>query len=491
MNTIIKYKNNQDSKIVDLLKKELTSNLFLLLDSTDQGIFEINLEGIGTYVNKAAAQMLGYAQSDLLKIKKVWHDVIHHSHEDGSYYPATECHIYKAIRQGIGCHIENEVFWRRDGTSFHVEYSSFPIFKNNEVKGAVVTFRDITWRLDAEKALRLERDKYHKLFVEMQETQEQLIESEKMAVLGTLVAGVAHEINTPLGVINASISNIDSSFEEFLNKMFEITKTISPDKLEFFLQLTQSLIKQNDPHDIQKERVYKKKLEKVLVENEVENADEVADTLVDMGIFENADLLIPSLKEKDGLKLLELGYAVASHYRNSANISTAIKRTSKIVFALKSYSHYQNIGEKTKEDVANNIDIVLTLYENQIKRGVDVIRKYNNVPAISAYHDELNQVWSNLIHNALYAMNNNGTLTLDVFIENQQLIITISDTGHGIPKNAIPHLFETFYTTKPKGEGSGLGLSIVKKIIDKHNGTIDVISKPGNTTFRISIPIQD
>ncbi|MEQ9008882.1 MAG: HAMP domain-containing sensor histidine kinase, partial [Ekhidna sp.] len=176
--------------------------------------------------------------------------------------------------------------------------------------------------------------------------------------------------------------------------------------------------------------------------------------------------------------------------RGTAMINTSTDRASKVVFALKTYSRYNQSGEKISVNLTEGIETVLTLYYNQLKQGVEVIRNYAEIPPVSCYADELSQVWTNLIHNALQAMDNRGTLTIDVTQENQQAKISITDSGCGIPEDIKQKIFQPFFTTKPTGEGSGLGLDIVKKIIDKHSGHMTVESQPGRTTFNVFLPIQ-
>jgi signal transduction histidine kinase len=142
-------------------------------------------------------------------------------------------------------------------------------------------------------------------------------------------------------------------------------------------------------------------------------------------------------------------------------------------------------------NITQGIETVLTLYQNQIKQGVEVVRNYQaQLPAVQCYPDELNQVWTNLIHNALQAMDNQGTLTIDAVQKDTSVLVKITDSGKGIPPEILPNIFEPFFTTKPAGEGSGLGLDIVKKIIEKHQGKIDVESVPGQTAFTVSLPIN-
>lgn len=469
----------------------LPHNLSLLLNSMDEGVYEINLEGRGTYINKAAAALLGYEPDDLLNIKDNWHSVIHHSYPDGSPYPIEECLIYTAFLQKKGCHVENEVFWRRDGTCFPVEYSSYPIFEKNQVKGAVITFRDITWRLKIENELRQERDKYRQLLHEMQETQELLIQSEKMAMLGTLVAGIAHEVNTPLGVINASISNVNYLIDQILEQFPLLIKQVPVDQLEEFINSIRNIFKDTNLTTIIESRKIKKELIARLNQENISSADKIADDLIDAGLNKNLDLFLPVLKEEKGPLLLEFSYHLSMLFRSFMHISESVKRASKIIFALKSYSHQQYIGNKTKEDIRNNIDIILMLYHFQTKKGIKIIKNYQDVPPILAFHDELNQVWTNLIHNAIYSLETHGTLTIDVFQQEKNIIIKFIDNGRGISEQVMAHLFEPFFTTKPKGEGTGLGLSIVKKIIEKYNGTISVESNSEQTAFTVVLPINE
>lgn len=138
-------------KQAEAARSQLANQIRLLLESTDEGIYGIDLQGRCTFINKAAAEMLGYKSDEVLGINM--HKLIHHSHSDGSPYPVERCHIYQAVRNKDSCRVDSEVFWRRDGTTFPVEYSSRPVFEGGFLQGAVITFVDITERLQAEEAL--------------------------------------------------------------------------------------------------------------------------------------------------------------------------------------------------------------------------------------------------------------------------------------------------------------------------------------------------
>ena len=181
---------------------------------------------------------------------------------------------------------------------------------------------------------------------------------------------------------------------------------------------------------------------------------------------------------------------IATITTNADNINTAVDRVAKIIFALKSFSRIGSDQAWIEADLRDGLETVLTIYQNQIKQGTELVRNYEAVPPILCLPDELNQVWTNLIHNALQAMNHTGTLTLSLKHVGDNAVVLISDTGCGIPEEIRSKIFDAFFTTKAAGEGSGLGLDIVRKIIEKHGGKIDIDSEVGRgTTFSVSLPI--
>ncbi|NJR23358.1 MAG: GHKL domain-containing protein [Richelia sp. CSU_2_1] len=214
----------------------------------------------------------------------------------------------------------------------------------------------------------------------------------------------------------------------------------------------------------------------------------IADTLTDMGVYRDIEAFLPLLKGVDAEWALQLAYNLARLQTNSNNINTAVERAAKIVFALKSYARYDSSGAKQLSNVTDGIETVLELYRNQLKKGIEVLREYQPVPQIMCYPDELMQVWTNLIYNAIQAMRDRGTLTINVSDRGDLVVVEVTDSGCGIPPEIKNKIFEPFFTTKPAGEGSGLGLDIVKKIVDKHRGQIEVESEPGLTAFRVLLP---
>jgi two-component system, NtrC family, sensor kinase len=324
----------------------------------------------------------------------------------------------------------------------------------------------------------------------LQAAQEELVQSEKMAALGQLISGIAHEVNTPLGAIRSSVSNISKYLQEIFEDLPRIVDTLSPKEIQLIFQMALYSINNKTIVSVKDSRKLKRALTRELEELGVPDADTIADTLSDMKIYEDIDQFLPILIHSDSQKLLELAYNLSGLQRGSNTIETASERAAKVVFALKTYAHYDEKNELLSASLTAGIDTVLTLYQNSIKQGVEIVQNYADLPLIYCYPDELNQVWTNLIHNAIQAMDNKGTLAIDLTQEEGFAKVSITDSGQGIPEEIKSRIFEPFFTTKPPGEGSGLGLDIVRKIVKKHQGEIEVNSVPGKTTFTVSLSMN-
>jgi len=330
-----------------------------------------------------------------------------------------------------------------------------------------------------------------KTLQQLQVTQEELIQSEKMAALGQLVAGIAHEINTPLGAIRASVENIADFFTEHLERLPRFLQQLSLERQQDFFTLLHKSTQQETTLSTREKRQFKRGLAQQLKEQTIENADSIASTLVELGVYQDIKPFLQLLKDSESQTLLNTAYQLASVQKSTRTTITATNRAAKVVFALKSYARYDATGEKVEANIIDGIETALTLYHNQFQQGVELVRYYeDSLPTILCYPDELNQVWANLVHNALQGMNNKGTLTINANRQDTRLLVSITDSGKGIPLEIQSKIFEPFFTTKAIGEGSGLGLHIVKKIIDKHSGTIEVESIPGRTTLTVSLPIN-
>ena len=321
-------------------------------------------------------------------------------------------------------------------------------------------------------------------------TQNELIQSEKMAALGQLVAGIAHEINTPLGAIRAAIGNTEKALQASLSQIPQLLPQLNPQQqTDFFSFLEQSL--QSQPSlSTREKRQIKRTVTQHLESHDIANAQQLAHLLTEGGLHKNFESQLSLLQTPQAYQIVQIAYDIARLHANSQNINNAVERAAKIVFALKSYARYDQSGEKQSFQVTDGIETVLELYQNYLKKGVEVVRRYQPVPEIPGYPDELVQVWTNLIHNAIQAMEGKGILEIGVRQQEGDLVVEVTDSGSGIPPEIADKIFQPFFTTKPVGEGSGLGLDIVRKIIEKHQGTITFASVPGHTTFTVVLPRQ-
>jgi signal transduction histidine kinase len=325
---------------------------------------------------------------------------------------------------------------------------------------------------------------------ELQNTQTQLIQSEKMASLGQLVASVAHEINTPLGAIRSSVGmnthflgDILKSLPAFLNELGEIERNT-------FLQTAQDIaflpiINRSTREKRQKRNEIIEKLDDLKIEKSYEIAEFIVEMANDFDLF-----AYPVLLQSPYLfTIMEMLGKVMAIQMSNQNIQVATERASKIIFALKNFSRQDNTNKKEDANINESLETVLTLYHSQLKQGVEIVKNFADLPTILCYPDELIQVWTNLIHNAIQAMEGKGTLTIETKLAEEKLQVSITDTGAGIPTDIQSKIFNAFFTTKKLGEGSGLGLDIVRKIIDKHAGKIWFETEVGKgTTFFVEIP---
>ena len=178
-------------------------------------------------------------------------------------------------------------------------------------------------------------------------------------------------------------------------------------------------------------------------------------------------------------------------FRLAHELENSTSRISELVAAIKEYS-YMDQAPNQEVDVSKGIESTLTILHHKLKQGVNVIRKYDpNLPKVFSYGSELNQVWTNLIDNAIDAMKGKGDLQIRTCREQDDVLVEIVDNGTGIPAEIQPQIFDPFFTTKAVGDGTGLGLDTVYRIIRKHHGSINVSSHPGYTCFRVRLPIKN
>ncbi len=265
----------------------------------------------------------------------------------------------------------------------------------------------------------------------LKEAQTQLVQSEKMVSLGVLTAGIAHEINNPVNYINSGVAGLERAISKILAL------------LEKYEQLT------------------------------LENFDEQKDE-------------IETYKQKN-----RFDYLLETALKVIKNIGTGAQKTTEIVKGLRTFSRLDEADLKTV-DIHEGIESVLVLLHNQYKNRVKIIKEYETIPPIECYPGKLNQVFMNLLSNAIQAIEGKGEILIKTSQITDNVRIVVKDSGKGIPQEIIDRIFEPFFTTKSVGQGTGLGLSISLSIIQQnHHGDIRVTSEPGKgSTFVITLPIS-
>ena len=332
---------------------------------------------------------------------------------------------------------------------------------------------------------------------DLRRTQAQLIESEKMAALGMLVANIAHELNSPLGAIRASIDNIARTLRASLRLLPQVFRTLAPAEQAAFLMLLDLALQEEQRLTSREARALRQELHQALTRRNLANADDLAQRLANIGIYRDFDALLPLLQTAAAPLVLETAYNIAVQQRNGRNIVLAVERASRILFTLKAYApRPAPAGQPTQANIPEGIEEVLLLFQHQLKHDIETVKRYAAVPPLLCYPEELHQVWTNLIYNAIQAMQGKGRLEITVSSPQaaegspQDILVQITDSGGGIPDDIKAHIFEPFFTTKAAGEGSGLGLDLCRKIIERHQGRIDVASRPGRTTFSVCLPLR-
>jgi two-component system NtrC family sensor kinase len=333
---------------------------------------------------------------------------------------------------------------------------------------------------------------------DLRAAQAALVHSERMAGLGQLVAGVAHEVNSPAAAIQGAVDNLSDNVQRLARRARELADAhlSAEDRMRFFALVEQlaprlSGARVEAPAQVRRQA---RELATRLAQLGVPNAEAACRTLVEIGAAEAAYNLAQLAEQEDPQKSVRsldalVGYLeqYAYLFRNTHAIRTAIRRITRIVGALKGYSHLDQ-AKVSATDLHEGIENTLVILHSELKYGITVTRDYAEIPAVPVYVDELNQVWTNLIHNAVQALGGKGEIVIETRVDGTSVAVTVQDNGPGIPSDVMPRIFEPFFTTKPKGEGTGLGLGIVKQIVDKHGGKIDVTSHAGCTRFTVRIP---
>ena len=392
-------------------------------------------------------------------------------------------------------------------------------FENNNISGGVggllpysrmKTHPGYSYAIGNVKLLRLHKDHFHDLEMLNPDFIQRLIgymterakafattqlQHEKVDALGNLAAGIAHEMNNPAAAITA----IADELTKRVSRNYTLTKNLLDDNVKaehiqnihLLIEKKVSAPAENNKRSTMQRMQAQDDIEDWLDKNGITQR-EAAETFAEFGfsLEELEQIRTDAGAETLGSVIPWLENLISSQ-KMIKDLAEASGRISNLVAAIKSHVHMDRTNDLQPTNIHKDIETTLTLLGFKLRqKNIEVIKKFcNDLHDVPAFVGELNQVWTNLIDNAIAALDKNGTLTIETTCDQKNVKIAVMDNGSGIPKDIITRIFDPFFTTKKVGEGTGIGLDIVSRIVKRHNGEIKVESIPGKTIVTVCIPL--
>ncbi len=491
-------------------KMEIAEQIRLIsnaLEVAANSIVITNKNGVIHWVNESFSKTTGYTREEA--IGKTPGFLIKSGIQDSSFYED----IWDKILSGQvwSGEIINK---RKDGTLFPEEMTITPLTDSkNQITHFVSVKQDITERKKAEEVIKnfyseLEekvKTRTEELSIanknlsvinkslevamnDLKDLQRQLVLSENLSTLGKLAAGMTHELNTPLGAIISAAKTMSAIIQNKTDKITgDLTRLNEEEANNLKIILKESLDKSSLTSRIPP-RSLKKDISEILKVSGMKNSSSIAESVIDTGVYDLKERLPFLLNTENSAQIMEAVSYFSSMKNLNRTICTASEKASYVVSVLKNYLYRESEDFKpTMEavDLIREIENILPLYSNKIKNKVEIIKNFETSEKCLGDREKLNQVWINLINNALFAMNYKGILEIQTQKIGSWIILSIIDSGPGIPQEIQNKIFEPFFTTKKKGEGMGLGLDICSHIIKSMGGKIEFESVPGRTQFSV------
>ena len=486
-------------------RKQAEQKFRSVTESAIDAIISADHTGVIVSWNKAATNILGFTEDEAIgqRLEMIIPERFHELHRNGMarFTKTGEAHVIgKTVELAARTKSGEEV-------PIELSLSTWTVRDERYYTGII---RDIGERKLAEEALRQSeqalREKSEEMRRKNEELEEtldklntmhnQLIMQEKMASLGKLSAGMAHELNNPAAAAQRSAAQLQEAFSKWQSVQVRMrVLTLDEGQIGMLSELDE-IAKQRSRQPAELNAITRSDreaaLERWLQARNIDTSGDLVPALVSFGYDEDGLGELAALFSESQFPVvidwLSLKFAIYSLVRE---ISIGTGRIVELVKALKTYT-YMDQAPVQSVDVREGLDNTLIILHNKLKRGVTVHREYApDLPVIQAYAGELNQVWTNIIDNAIDAMNGEGTLIVRTRQEDRWVVVEIEDDGPGIPAENLSKIFDPFFTTKGPGKGTGLGLNISRNlIVQKHKGEMSVKSAPGSTCFSVRLPMD-
>lgn len=491
----------------------------LILDAAGEGIVGLDAQGLVIFVNPAAATMTGYAADELLG--QDLHLKIHHSLPDGTHYPLYACPMHRTLHQGAACRIRDEVLWRKDGTNFPCAYSSTPIVNDGKIAGAVIIFRDISERVQAENLLRQSEEHFRLLIENISDV---IIVLDHRGTVRYASPSLERVLGYNISELRArngcELVHRDDVFDvvdEFGRSLvmpgfcftvemrcrhkdgtWRIVETVG--KSFYDRQGRLSLVLNS--HDITEKKRAEEEREKIEAQFRQAQKMESVGRLAG-GVAHDFNNMLSVIIGHADMALSRLSPVDPIHH-NIKEILDASLRSADLTKQLLAFARKQTIAPKIV-DLNDNVAEILKMLQRLIGSRIDIAwLPGEGLWPVKIDPTQLDQILVNLTVNARDAIHGKGAITIAtgnvVLGENVRqtsanlspgafVLLTVADTGEGMNQETLRHIFEPFFTTKEQGKGTGLGLSTVYGAVKQNNGLIEVESTPGRgSTFKIYLP---
>ena len=353
--------------------------------------------------------------------------------------------------------------------------------------------------VNLKKQLQAKNIQLNKAIEQLQNHQKEIVKSQKHSILEKITSGIGQQVNNPLTEINNSLAELNQFGKSSLKNLPVFLHQLSPQQQKYFI----ALLKQSHEDNINTllSETEKQQLKVTIINKldklQLENTEKIADYLIELGSDEEVEQFLPLLTGKNYLAVLENVYLIKNLHQSIDNIAQSTQKFNKIITAFENYAKSQKINTKKRPaHLENTIEMALSLAAKQIPSGIQFMKNYSDVPVIYCYPEELQQLWLYLIQNAIDAIGSQGIITINLYRQQDNLLVDIIDTGEGINPEIVSKMCDPFFTTKPLSENTGLGLTIAKQIVEHHGGSITVkllsvrTTLPGKTKFTVSFPLN-